>query len=253
MSETSMESKLLAEAIGVFALTFIGAGSIIMGGDLLTVAIAHGVVLSIVVSATMNISGGHINPAVTVAFVVVKRMDSNTGLKYVIAQLVGGIIAGMALYLITDLSGYTFPALGGLGTPAPGAGIGAAGVLVVELMFAIWGTAVDTRAPAIAGWGIGMMVCVDILMGGPLTGAAMNPARHLGTALFAGKNYLADVWMYVIGPLAGALACSYLYEGYIMPQEGSEEEGSEEEDSEVDKRVIAAVALLNSAIGRGEE
>ncbi len=228
MSETSIESKLLAELIGVFALTFIGAGSIIMGGDLLTVALAHGVVLSIVVSATMNISGGHINPAVTISMMAVKKMDSSTGIKYIGAQLVGGIIAGLSLFLITENSGYAFPALEGMGTPAPGAGMGIVGVLAVEfiltflLLFAIWGTAVDPRAPAIAGWGIGMMVCVDILMGGPLTGAAMNPARHLGTALFAGTDYITDIWLYTVGPVAGALACSFLYDRYIMPADDME-------------------------------
>ena len=225
MSEISIESKLLAELIGVFALTFIGAGSIIMGGDLLTVALAHGVVLSIVVSATMNISGAHINPAVTISMMAVKKIDSNTGIKYIVAQLAGGIIAGLSLFLITENSGYAFPALEGMGTPTPGAGMGVVGVLAVEfiltflLLFAIWGTAVDPRAPAIGGWGIGMMVCVDILMGGPLTGAAMNPARHLGTALFAGTDYLMDVWLYTLGPLAGALACSFLYDKYMMPAE----------------------------------
>ena len=226
MSEASLESKLIAEGIGVFALTFIGAGSIIMGGDLMTVALAHGIVLSIVVTATMNVSGGHINPAVTISMMAVKKMDNETGMKYIVAQLVGGLIAGGALFILVGNSGFDFAGLdAGLGTPAPGAGLGWGGVIMIEffltflLLFAIWGTAVDPRAPAIGGWGIGMMVAVDIMMGGPLTGAAMNPARYLGTAAFAGDSFLADSWMYIIGTVAGALACSFLYHNMIMAPE----------------------------------
>ena len=225
MSEASLQSKLIAEAIGVFALTFIGAGSIIMGGDLITVALAHGVVLSIVVSATMNVSGGHINPAVTISMMAVKKMDNDTGMKYIVAQLAGGLIAGAMLIALVENTGFAFAAAEGLGTPTPGVDVGWQGVLMVEfiltflLLFAIWGTAVDPRAPAIAGWGIGMMVTVDIMMGGPLTGAAMNPARHLGTAVFAGSEYVKEFWMYLVGPLAGAMTCSFLYDSMIMAPE----------------------------------
>ena len=87
MSEKSLESKLLSECIGTFALTFIGAGSIMMGGDLLTVALAHGVVLAIVVTATMNISGAHINPAVTISMMVVKKMDNSINSIYILSKI----------------------------------------------------------------------------------------------------------------------------------------------------------------------
>ena len=119
-----MESKLLCESVATFALTFIGAGSIIMGGDLVTVALAHGIVLAIVVTATMNISGGHVNPAVTISMMAVKKMDTNTGTKYIFAQLAGGMLAGLALFVIAESSGYAFPALDGLGTPAPAENVG---------------------------------------------------------------------------------------------------------------------------------
>ena len=226
MSEASLESKLIAEGIGVFALTFIGAGSIIMGGDLMTVALAHGIVLSIVVTATMNVSGGHINPAVTISMMAVKKMDNETGMKYIIAQLVGGLIAGGALFALVEHSGFDFAGLAdGLGTPAPGAGLGTAGVIMIEffltflLLFAIWGTAVDPRAPAIGGWGIGMMVAVDIMMGGGLTGAAMNPARWMGTWVFTDMADMNHILYYWAGPLLGAISCSILYNNYIMAPE----------------------------------
>ena len=170
MSEKSLESKLLSECIGTFALTFIGAGSIMRGGDLLTVALAHGVVLAVVVTATMNISGAHINPAVTISMMVVEKMDNSTGMKYIGSQLLGACVAGLALYLLLDgrpiaMEGH------GMGTPAPHSELGMLGIIGVEavltflLLFAIWGTAVDPRAPAIGGWEIGMMVAVDIMMG----------------------------------------------------------------------------------------
>ena len=227
MGEVKMQSKLVAEAIGTFALTFIGAGSIIVGGldggsaDLLTVAMAHGIVLAVVVSATMSISGGHINPAVTLAFVAIKKIDGSTAGAYIAAQLVGAVIAGGLLFTIFGEANFG-------GTPAPGSIGGepleSTHVILVEvvltflLMFAIMGTAVDSRAPAgIAGWGIGMMVAADILMGGPLTGAAMNPARHLGTALFDGL--VADAWMYWLGPVAGAGLGALVYNQFILEDE----------------------------------
>jgi MIP family channel proteins len=222
-TEVSMESRLICELIGTFALTFIGAGSIMMGGDLTTVALAHGVVLAVVVTATMNISGGHINPAVTIAMMVVKKIDNDAGLKYIAAQLIGAIVAGFALSQLLD--GTTMVAVGGMGTPAPHAGIDLMGVIAIEavltflLMFAIWGTAVDPRAPAIGGWGIGMMVAVDIMMGGGITGAAMNPARWVGTWLFTDMADMSHLVMYTVGPLLGALSCSLLYNNYIMSPE----------------------------------
>lgn len=223
MSEKSLESKLLSECIGTFALTFIGAGSIMMGGDLLTVALAHGVVLAIVVTATMNISGAHINPAVTISMMVVKKMDNSTGMKYIASQLVGACIAGLMLNLLLD--GGTIVEVDGMGTPAPNSELGMLGIIGVEailtflLLFAIWGTAVDPRAPAIGGWGIGMMVAVDIMMGGGLTGAAMNPARWMGTWVFTDMADMNHILYYWAGPLLGAISCSILYNNYIMAPE----------------------------------
>ena len=225
-TEVSMESRLICELIGTFALTFIGAGSIMMGGDLTTVALAHGVVLAVVVTATMNISGGHINPAVTIAMMIVKKIDNDAGMKYIGAQILGASLAGLILSQVLD--GTTMVTAGhGMGTPAPNSELGLLGVIGVEavltflLMFAIWGTAVDPRAPAIGGWGIGMMVAVDIMMGGGLTGAAMNPARWVGTWLFTDMADMSHIVMYTVGPLLGAISCSLLYNNYIMaPEDG---------------------------------
>ena len=203
------QAKLYAEGIATFALTFIGAGSIwVTGGDLLAVAVAHGIVLSIMVTATMNISGGHVNPAITVGMMASKRITPKLGGMYIAAQLAGALIAGGILYSI---------GAGGVGTPAPGTfpeggvvstqqAILIEAVLTFLLMSAIMGTAVDDRAPAgIAGFGIGLMVMVDILMGGPLTGAAMNPARWAGVWVFGDMENNIDLIIYTVGPCMGAL------------------------------------------------
>ena len=162
------EAKLYAEGVATFALTFIGAGAIwVSGGDLLTVAVAHGIILSVMVSATMNISGAHINPAVTIGFMATNRIDSKLGIQYILAQLGGAILAGFVLYSIgADVIA---------GTPAPGdtiidvstqQAILIEAILTFLLMTVIMGTAVDDRAPAgIAGFGIGLVVMADILMG----------------------------------------------------------------------------------------
>ena len=219
------QAKLYAEGIATFALTFIGAGSIwVTGGDLLTVAVAHGIILAVMVTATMNISGGHVNPAITIGFMATKRMDSKLGAQYIAAQLAGAIIAGGILYSI---------GAGGVGTPAPGTfpeggvvstqqAILIEAVLTFLLMSVIMGTAVDDRAPAgIAGFGIGLVVMADILMGGPLTGAAMNPARWAGVWVFGDMENNIDLIIYTVGPIMGALLGVLLWDK-MTPGEDSE-------------------------------
>ena len=222
--------KLYAEAVATFALTFVGAGAIWVGGgaeaDLLTVAVAHGIILSVMVTATMNISGAHINPAITIGFMATKRIDTKLGAQYIAAQLAGALLAGGILYSI---------GAGGVGTPAPGSFPGENGALVntqqaimIEailtflLMTVIMGTAVDNRAPAgIAGFGIGLVVMADILMGGPLTGAAMNPARWFGVWVFGDMANNIDLIIYTVGPILGALLGVMLWDKMI-PEESSE-------------------------------
>jgi aquaporin TIP len=212
------EAKLYAEAIATFALTFIGAGAIWVQGDnvdLLTVAAAHGIVLAVMVTATMNISGAHVNPAITLGFMATKRIDNKLGMMYIGAQLGGAILAGGILYSL---------GASGVGTPAPGTEVIAVttqqailveAVLTFLLMSAIMGTAVDSRAPAgIAGFGIGLTVFAGILMGGPLTGAAMNPARWAGTWVFGNMANPIDIIIYTVGPILGALLGVLLWDKF---------------------------------------
>ena len=232
--------NLTCEAIGTFALTFIGAGAILTttwtGGEpgLVGIALAHGLVLAVVVSATMNISGGHINPAVTIVMLVTRRIGFASAIGYIIAQCAGATVAGFLLSYIFQgiasaggsMTGAEAIAACSLGTPAFDTEvISATGALVVEviltflLVFAIFGTAVDPRAPRIGGFGIGLTVAVDILMGGPITGAAMNPARTIGTLIGGGDATSAlwsQHWVYWVGPVVGAVIAGLLYDALIM-------------------------------------
>jgi MIP family channel proteins len=214
----------VAELVGTFAFFVIGAGAICTdaytrnGVGLVGIALAHGLILSVMISAFGAISGGHFNPAVSIAYAVAGRIGAAQAAMYVLAQLVGGVLAGL---LLRAVFGQVFPeAVTGpahLGTPALapdvsfGTGLLVEAVLTFFLLLAIYGTAVDERAPrSIAGFGIGLTVALDILMGGPLTGAAMNPARTFGPAVAVGfwDNHL----VYWIGPILGAVVAALLYE-----------------------------------------
>lgn len=235
----STPAKLTAEALGTFALCFIGAGAICMttkmgatGAGLLGVAIAHGIALSIAVSATMNVSGGHVNPAVTVAMLVTGRISFADAVGYIIAQCAGATVAGfLVLTIFKGMSapdGTAVTVAAQLGTPnfdaksmSMGTAILIEAILTFLLVFSIFGTAVDPRAPKIGGFGIGLTICADILVGGPLTGAAMNPARTFGPGLIATMNgCLGSFWsqhmVYWVGPIIGAVVAGLIYDNLIM-------------------------------------
>jgi len=221
----ALSRRLLAEAFGTATLIFFGAGAILTnnmpksGFGLLGIALAHGIALALGVTATMNISGGHLNPAVTVGLFAVKRIDGKAAVAYILAQLAGASLAALALKLI--LPSAVIKAMS-LGVPriASMITIGQAtaieAVLTFFLMSAVMGTAVSAAAPKVAGFGIGLMLLIGILIGGPLTGAALNPARAFGPALVAGHwvGHLA----YWIGPVVGALVAAFLWEKLLFPK-----------------------------------
>ena len=216
---------LIAEACGTFWFFFIGAGSILTvaagsGGGLLDIAFAHGITLAIAISAFGGLSGGHFNPAVSFGLAVAGRHPWARVPTYWMAQLVGGLAAGFALryvfgYAIAaiDKTHLGTPALAGTVTPVTGIVIEA--VLTLFLIWAVYGTAVSPLAPRIAGFGIGLTVFTDILLGGPLTGAAMNPARHVATAVPAG--FYDNWWVYWVGPLLGAAVAGVLIRYVFAP------------------------------------
>ena len=185
----------VAEFIGAFALTFVGVGAIAVGADLVGVALAHGLVIAVMASAVGHISGGHFNPAVTFGFLVTGRMTPPLAVVYWVAQFAGAVLAAVLLTVLLPDS-LTDPI--NLGAPAIAGGIGAGAGLVLEailtffLVWVIFATAADERGTfkSIAGLAIGFTITLDILFAGPLTGAAMNPARAFGPQLISG--YWAD-------------------------------------------------------------
>ena len=216
---------LVAEFVGTFALIFIGAGSIVMdhvtsGAVGLTgIALAHGLAIACMASAVGAVSGGHLNPAVTIAFLSTGRIKAGPALKYIIAQCAGAVAAAAALSFAAPADSVAAVTLG---TPMLSATTSMAQGLVTEiiltffLMFVIYGTAVDSRAPKMGALFIGLTVTLDIFMGGPITGAAMNPARSLGPALVSGE--LANFWLYWIGPVIGAVLAAMIYRSTIEPK-----------------------------------
>lgn len=218
-----MNSKaLVAEFIGTFALIFIGIGAIagnyLNGGQtgLTGIALAHGLAIAVMVSATAATSGGHLNPAVTIGLFFAKKIDALNTIGYVLAQCLGAIVAAILIKLCIPAAALSAV---GMGTPALGPGISPGMGLLTEiiltffLVFVVYGTAVDHRAPKMGGLFIGLTVALDILMGGPISGAAMNPARHLGPALLGGG--LQDIWLYWLGPVIGGILAATIYHRVI--------------------------------------
>lgn len=220
---TSLPRRAVAEALGTFGLIFFGCGSVVVSSlpgasyGLLGVALVHAVVLSVMITATMSISGGHLNPAVTIGLLSVKRIDAKTAGVYVLAQLIGAALGALTLRLVLP-SGVV--RVGTLGTPVLANamtmmdGILLEAVLTFFLVSAVFGTAVSSDAPKVGGFGIGLVLLFDILIGGTLTGSAANPARAFGPALVSGTWYAQPVWW--IGPILGGLLAAQLWERVLL-------------------------------------
>jgi len=200
--------KGIAEFIGAFTLIFIGAGAILTAGststsDLLLVALAHGLAIGVMVSALAHVSGGHFNPAVTFGALVSRQISPRLAVVYWVAQLLGGLGGALALAGV-------FPASiwqpYHLGTP----------ILTFFLVFVIFGTGIDPKGSfnAVGGLAIGLTISIDIMMGGPLTGAAMNPARWFGPAVVSG--FFDNWYVYWIGPFIGGAFAALLYANVFL-------------------------------------
>jgi aquaporin TIP len=205
---------LLAEFIGTFALIFVGIGAIKTAGhDTLAVAMAHGLTIAAFVSATLHISGGNLNPAVTFGLICGGHMKIVDAIGYWIAQLLGAIAAALILLGIYDRDVIVngTPQLATNLTDAQGILVEA--ILTFFLVFVVHGTAVDERGRRVAGLAIGATITLDILFGGPLTGAAMNPARVFGPAVAA--NFWKSHYVYWVGPLIGGGLGGVIYRVFI--------------------------------------
>ena len=230
-------AALVAEFIGSFALTFIGIMAIhaapdaTPGAQLIAIALAHGIILSVAVSATMPTSGGHLNPAVTFGFLITGKIKPVAAIGYIVIQLLGGVVAALAVYAIFG-GGEAAARIVFEGTPKPAATISSGSAVLCEivasffLIFAVWGTAADPRARNVGGFAIGLVIAADILAIGPLTGASMNPQRSFGPTLIGslaegGGALWSSHWLYWVGPLVGGGFAALVYHLILWPADPS--------------------------------
>jgi MIP family channel proteins len=210
----SLLQRVVAEAIGAFALVLAGCGAIMVNSqtNALThvgVALVFGLVIMVMISATGHLSGAHFNPAVTTAFALTRHFPWREAPAYISGQLLGATTAAFILRVIfgnVAHLGATLP------TGSPGQSFWLEMIMTAFLMFVIVAVATDIGASdQLAAVAIGGTVALDALFGGPISGASMNPARSLGPALIAGV--WQHQWLHVIAPLLGAAigACSYQF------------------------------------------
>lgn len=219
----SLGRKAAAELVGTLVFVFVGAGSAVstqylsssISGypSLIIIALANGVGLAVAVSATMNISGGHLNPAVTMSALVAKKISLNNAIVYILGQVLGASLAGYLLIV-------ALPSVAGnavhWGTPALAPetsvfqGILLEAIMTFFLVLVVFGTAIDARGPKLVGFAIGLTVAVDAMTGGPFTGAAMNPARAIGPAI--ASLTLNNWYVWWIGPIIGGIVAALIYE-----------------------------------------
>lgn len=215
-----------AEFIATLLFIFIGAGTVVVTGGLIqealtsarlvAIALAHGLTIALLVAATANLSGGHINPAVTFGAFIAGKISLIKGIMYVVAQLVGAIVGALLLTAIIPPD-----AQGNLGAHGLGSGITVEGGLIAEiiltfaLVFVVFATAMDPKGlTQLAPLAIGFVIAVDHLFGVPVTGAGMNPARSFGPALVGGA--WDNHWIYWVGPLIGGALAALVYEFFFL-------------------------------------
>jgi len=254
--EYTLWQKAIAEYIGTFSIIFFGAGAVVIdfmtapdtleGGQYLAdgalgmgalgwvgIALAHVLAVGLPIYVFGKVSGGHINPSVTVAFLALGRIDPRDAAVYVVAQFVGGITAALAFVAVRGTEAVT---IGGMGATAPFPdvtplqAVGSEALITFFLMLVIMAVAVDDRGPdQLAGLAIGLTIGMGILATGNITGASFNPARTIGPyvadTVFGGPNLWQFAWIYLVGPTVGAIAGGLLYEYVVLtPVETGQEE-----------------------------
>jgi aquaporin Z len=217
--------KMFAEFVGTFTLIFFGVSAICAnvqaggGSGLVGVALAHGLAIAVMIAAVGHVSGGHFNPAVTAGFWVTRKLGTLEALLYCVAQLAG---ASAAAYVVSLAFSTEVWRRAGLGTPSlasdvtPTFGMLIEAVLTFFLVFVFFGTAADKNSAfgKVAPFAIGLTISADILAGGVLTGAAVNPARAFGPALVG--HYWANHSVYWVGPMIGGIAAAWIYDTILM-------------------------------------
>ena len=219
---------LVAEFVGTALFVFLGVGSIVANAasnnaiGAVGISLAHGVGMAVLVTMTMSISGGHLNPAVSVSLWLAQKIDGRTLGQYVAAQIIGAVVGALFVKVFLPTMAGRVTSLGTpqlAGTLGLFEGIAIEALLTFFLVSAVFGTAVSSEAPKVGGFGIGLAIFVGALVAGPLTGAAMNPARAFGPALVAWEWHGQAV--YWIGPLLGATAAGALWKFILLPRDAT--------------------------------
>ena len=224
--------KYLAELIGTFVLVLGGCGSAVIAGDYigkLGIALAFGLTVLIMVYTIGRISGCHINPAITVAMWVAGKIKSKDAVFYIIFQCVGAIIAAAVLWAIAKgLPGYSLD-VNGLGQNGYGAhygdGYSLAACFIFEavftalFLFVIFGSTHKAAPAGFAGISIGLALTLIHLVGIPITGTSVNPARSLGPAVFVGGDALSQLWLFIVAPIVGAVVAAICWKTVFEKEE----------------------------------
>lgn len=246
----------IVEFLGTFALCFMGIGALIQtninapGGDPVAIALAHGLGVGLMLVAVGHLTGGYFNPALTIGLFVARRIDRQSAIVCIAAQLLGGTAgAGVLTFVYRDIERNAV----NLGVPAIGVNHNAVNALIMEivltffLMFVVFGVAIDHRAGArtIAGLVIGLAVTMGTLAGGWVSGAAMNPARAFGPELI--QQDFADFWIWYVGPIVGAVAAAVVYNDILLGRVLTVAPSSERMDSERPRAVVEDEARVEAA------
>ena len=231
--------KYVAEAFGTFTLVFFGVGTAVLAGagvaaadavSITGISLAFGISVIAMAYSIGQISGAHLNPAVSLGCLVAGRMPAAEFVGYVVSQVVGGLVAAAAIYAIvmTKTVGYDISA-SGLGQNGWGEGVGGGYGLVGALLFEVIATAIfvvvilgvtsKNGNATMAGLVIGLSLTMIHLVGISITGTSVNPARSIGPALFAGGQALSQLWLFIVAPLAGAVIAGLLHKGGVTSSE----------------------------------
>lgn len=215
----SLTQKCLAEFFGTFVLVLMGCGSAVLAGShvgFLGISFAFGLSVVGMAYAIGHVSGCHLNPAITISMWVTRKLPAQDTLGYVIAQIAGGIAGAAVLYLIASgKADYSLAANGlgqdGIGDASPDkyplvSGLVAEFVFTCIFLVVVHGSTSKNNTTPIAGLGIGLTLTLIHIVGIPITGVSVNPARSIGPALFVGGQALKDLWVFIVAPIAGGLA-----------------------------------------------
>jgi len=231
--KVSLHAAAIVELFSTFALCFVGISALHFAdrtsAGLLVVAVSQGLALACIVTAAIPTSGGHANPAVTIGFLITGKIRATAAMVYVLAQLAGATLAAGVVYAMLG-GGLTGARVVFNGTPqfdpqqfSTAAALVAEIVASLILVAAVWGSAADPRARGFGGFAIGLAYAAGVLAVGPISGAAMNPARAFGPTLFAsffdGLSLWHQHWVYWIGPVVGGSLAALVYHLFLWPRD----------------------------------